>query len=469
MAFVFSPGITVRHFMKDTRFVRGLIGPLGSGKSSGAIMELLRRAMEQAPNTGGVRQTRFAIIRNTLPMLKSTVLNDIRNYLGDLADWRVSDNTVYIRFRLEDGTRVDSAWMFVPLEDANDQRRLLSLQLTGAWIEEAREVPFAILFPLMGRCGRFPSMDAAPTWQGVILTSNPWPDGSDWNLLFEVQKPNGFVLYRQPSGLAPEAENVEHLPENYYTRLCEGASADYIKVHVKGENGPDVSGLAVFRDSFRYDYHTVWETQVVEGNTFILGVDTDRNPAALICQRSPIGQLLVHKEVFTQGMGLENFVASMLTPVMYERFAGHAYVIIDPSAARRSSITEESQVQAYQRLGYDTVLAPTNNIEPRLRSIEGLMLTALGGQPGLVISRSGCPMLIRALMMEYKYPRNAKGAIVPAPEKKHPWSDLCDALSYVALGFGSPRMGRAVGGGRLPTLGGRGGRPATAPDRRAWT
>ena len=62
---------TVGQFMLDTKFVRLIMGPVGSGKSAGCFMELLRRAHLQEPDSQGVRRTRFAIIRNTLQQLRS--------------------------------------------------------------------------------------------------------------------------------------------------------------------------------------------------------------------------------------------------------------------------------------------------------------------------------------------------------------------------------------------------------------
>ena len=59
------PGLIAKTFMKDKSFVRGIRGPVGSGKSVTCCMELMRIAVNQSPNKSGVRRTRFAVIRNT--------------------------------------------------------------------------------------------------------------------------------------------------------------------------------------------------------------------------------------------------------------------------------------------------------------------------------------------------------------------------------------------------------------------
>ena len=47
--------------------------------------------------------------------------------------------------------------LFLALDREEDVRKLLSLELTGAWINEAREIPKAIVDTLTGRVGRYPA------------------------------------------------------------------------------------------------------------------------------------------------------------------------------------------------------------------------------------------------------------------------------------------------------------------------
>ena len=64
---------TASKFHRSTAFVRGLFGPIGTGKSVACCMEIIRRAREQEPYEG-VRKTRWAAIRNSYPELKSTTI-----------------------------------------------------------------------------------------------------------------------------------------------------------------------------------------------------------------------------------------------------------------------------------------------------------------------------------------------------------------------------------------------------------
>ena len=115
---------TVADFMMSDAFIRLIAGPVGSGKTTGVIMELLRRSCEQWPSPDGIRYTRWAICRQTLSQLKNTVLKDIARWFSGLARWKVSDSTIYFEF-----LDVKSEWLLLPLETPEDQRRLLSYEL----------------------------------------------------------------------------------------------------------------------------------------------------------------------------------------------------------------------------------------------------------------------------------------------------------------------------------------------------
>ena len=67
-------GKVIKQFMKDNSFFRGLRGPVGSGKSVSCCIEIMRRALEQKKSEDGKRKSRWAVIRNTNPQLKTTTI-----------------------------------------------------------------------------------------------------------------------------------------------------------------------------------------------------------------------------------------------------------------------------------------------------------------------------------------------------------------------------------------------------------
>ena len=73
--FKYKPdGQVLKNFMKSEAFFRGLRGPVGSGKSVACCVEIFRRCLSQQKGKDGKRKSRWAVIRNTNPQLKTTTI-----------------------------------------------------------------------------------------------------------------------------------------------------------------------------------------------------------------------------------------------------------------------------------------------------------------------------------------------------------------------------------------------------------
>jgi hypothetical protein len=437
---------TVGKFMLDEHFTRLIMGPVGSGKSAGCFMELLRRARLQEPDAQGIRRTRFAIVRNTLQQLRQTCLADIQLWLSSICTYRVTDATVQVRIDLEDGTRVESDWMLIPLDTKADQQRLLSLNLTGAWVSEFREIEPSLIDALSGRLGRFPSKAIAkPTWFGIIAESNPPDEDSEWYTKMEVDLPPNWVLFKQPGGLTDEAENVDNLPDNYYQNLADNNNSDWVDIHVHAKYGKSLSGQAVFRASFRPGFHVVNELDPIPGMPIMIGQDFGRTPASLMGQIDNRGRLCIFRECTSEDMGIEQFCTAKLRPLLFQHYHGkESFMIGDPSGRFKGQITEESPFDALKRLGFKIYAAPTNDVEPRLRAVEQLFLHQVEAGPMLIIHGPNCPLLVQALKFWYRYRRKTTGMLEDRPEKTHPWSDLADCLQYMALAVNGNYIGNII-------------------------
>lgn len=218
-------------FLDSPAFVRVVEGPLGSGKSSACVVELLRRANEQAPGPDGVRRTRFAVVRNTYRELSDTTRKTFEQWVpAQLGRW--NEQAFSFRMRYAD---VDCEVLFRALDRPEDVKKLLSLELTGAYFNELREIAKPIFDGAQGRVGRYPpAKDGGPTWFGLWGDSNPWHTGH-WLHKLRKDKPEGFAFFQQPGGRSPHAENVANLPPGYYQRLCAGKDSSWVRVYVDGE------------------------------------------------------------------------------------------------------------------------------------------------------------------------------------------------------------------------------------------
>lgn len=470
--------------MLSDAFGRIAAGPVGSGKTTTCLMELLRRSSLQTPGADGLRHTRHAVVRQTLKQLKDTVLKDCQSWLGGWGEWKVSENTFHLKF-----ADVRSEWVFIPLENAEDQARLLSMQLSGAWLSECIEMDISVIAPISGRLGRYPSGElGVPTWYGMIADTNMPTEMSPWQQFMENLPPD-WQKFLQPSGLAPDAENLNYLLQNdktiqlplndpvrlaqgrkYYERFVEmyGEDSDWVRRYVKAEYGNDPSGMAVFRESFRTEFHVVPETQLIPGYPLLIAQDFGRNPWSLICQPDHMGRLIVHEEVAGTNVGLEKHVTQHLKPIlMSNKYMGYRIAVVgDPAGIAKGNIAEESCFDALKRMGLPAFPAPTNDIEPRLRAVEALLARQTNGGPTLMISRAGCPFLVRAMAGGYRFKKTKEGALRVVPEKNDPegFSHVADCLQYASLVVHGNMVGYIMTRLRPPVKNKR-----AAPSALGWT
>lgn len=450
---------TCAAFMKSNAFGRIIAGPVGSGKTTACVIELLRRASEQAPGADGYRYSRFAVVRQTLKQLKDTVLKDCDTWLAanGLGQWKVSESTYHLQFN-----DVRSEWVFLPLEDAEDQGRLLSMQLTGAWLSECIEMDISILGPIVGRIGRYPSGNkGVATWHGIIADTNMPTEMTPWHEFMQrvtQQQVPDWQLFRQPGGMDPRAENLNwllqtaesrKLPLDHPVRLAQGrkyyenivsqfgADHPYVKRYVDAQYGDDPSGMAVFQHTFNPHFHIVDKTDLIPGYPLLLGQDLGRNPWTLICQNDPWGRLLVHEEVPATNIGLEKHILEHVRPrLMLSKYMGYKVAAVgDPAGIAKDSHSEENSFDLLKRLGLPAIPAPTNDIDPRLRSVEAFLGRQVNGGPALLINRMGCPKLCRAMSGGYRFTKTKQGALKPKPDKddREGFSHVADCLQYVCL------------------------------------
>jgi hypothetical protein len=451
---------TCAAFMKSNSFGRLIAGPVGSGKTTACLFELFRRACEQAPAGDGLRYTRMAIVRQTLKQLKDTVLKDITTWLEGVAEYRVSENTIYIR-----AGDVRSEWLLIPLDTPEDQRRLLSMQLTMSWLSECIEMDVGLISPLAGRVGRYPAANlGGATFFGLIADTNMPSEGSDWHK-FMVEPPADWLIFTQPGGMSPNAENLEWLtqtPETlklpvtsevrraqgrtYYERFIRSNSENWCKRYVHAQFGDDPAGSAVFKESFKAAFHVVEGVEPVSGHPLIVGQDFGRDPCSVICQLDHRGRLLVLEEVIAEDIGLELHIERALRPALQQtRFLGRAVAIVgDPAGRQRSSIYEETTFDVLKRSGFMAFPAPTNDLDPRLRAIEAFLLAQRDGGPAILIDKHRCPTIARGLGGGYRYGKTRGGQRRPSPDKNS-YSHIIDALQYAALAAHNGMSGMIAG------------------------
>ena len=241
---VSGPTLAKFHACKD--FIRIIRGPVRSGSSVACANELFKQANEQNLYAGW-RKSRFAVVRNTYRELEDTTMKTWKDWFPEDVFGNINKNemTHYITFN-----DVYCEVLFRALDKPDDIKKLLSLELTGAWLNEMREIPQAIFNTLTERVGQYPAKNRGGVNYAFIIGDTNSPDTDNYLYeLAEEQKPKGMSFFHQPGALIetdegdfisnPAAENVHNLNEgaDYYLKRVAGKKKDHIRVYYCNQYG----------------------------------------------------------------------------------------------------------------------------------------------------------------------------------------------------------------------------------------
>lgn len=444
MSIDYTPaGPVIKRFHQSNAFVRGVMGPVGSAKSTGSVMEIMYRAMEQKPYEG-FRRSRWAVLRNHYPELESTTIKTFREWLPFMPIKWSSPIVSHGTFKLPDNTTVDLEIMFLAIDRPEDIGKLKSLELTGAWINEAGEMARGVFDMVTQRVGRFPPKRwGGPSWSGVIMDTNPMDDDHWWYKLAEEEKPKSFEFFRQPPAVMevdgkwvinPEAENLNNQPlgAEYWLRQIPGKKREWIKVFLQGNYGTVVDGKPVYPE-YSDDIHCK-PAEPTQGLPIVLGLDYGLTPAATFCQITPRGQFKVIDELTSEDMGIRQFAQDVLKPHIAQNYRDFEFIAVgDPAGTSRSDTDEKTCFQILAEEEINAIPAHTNAFLARREAVARFMGRLIDGQPGFMMDPK-CRMLRKGFNGGYAYKRvNVGGERYRDVPDKNSSSHPQDALQYAAL------------------------------------
>jgi hypothetical protein len=481
-------------FHASRKTVKGFRGPVGSGKTVACIKEMYRILVDQHPNKDGIRKSRWAIIRNTSLELRSTTLNTFKQWIPEEICKVITSPMIVgnMNHRLQDGTTVEAEFYFLALDEPKDVRKLLSLEVTGVFINEAREISFAVVKAARERVGRYPSrIDGyvsdgayeAPEepckYKVVLMDTNP-PDDLHWwyqlaenghldgepeeNKEFAISETNRiFEFFASPPPLIkadgryqpnPLAENIDYLPGGfrYYLDMLPGNTEDHINVMVLGNYGTIKDGKPVYPE-YNDGIHCK-DLEPIKSLPIGLGWDFGLTPSVVIGQLTSTGQLRILDELVGKDTSVRAFARDIVRPYLVAKYRGYrvAFSLGDPSGNNRGEgegraaigilnddyvDNDDGEVVKPLKMGFSTEPAPTNDITRRLDAVKsflGKMVDA--GQPGYVLDKR-CKYLRKGKQGGYKYKRMQISGSDRYAEKpdKNDYSHPADAEQYLALGF----------------------------------
>lgn len=452
----FTPSPTGQAFISDRSYIKLIMGPVGGGKSTVCLFDLMARAHAQEPFSG-TRRTKFAILRNTAAQLKSTVKPLIDEWFVTLptelggapyGSWRLTDNTFEIQAALQDGTRLHTELCLMAADTPDDVRRLLSLQLSAAWVEESREIDEEVFKGLLGRVDRFPTKVAGGvTYPGVICSTNAPAVNSFWHGFITAPPPNVKVFIQPPAVIGddppavnPEAENLLYLSESYYPNLLSANTDEWCDVYLRNQFGVGNAGQAVYRSTFKRAFHVAKDALIATPATdrpLLVGMDNGLQAAAAVLQQDVRGRVNVLSECYVPKdttMGVEAFLDRLLVPHLTAKYPTRrdAFLfVLDPACFQRSQVNEATIAQAVQTRGYKAIKASTNDPGKRQDAMEGLLSRQIDGKAGMLLDPS-CTHLADGLEWGFRYKRSTNGEPSTTRDKTH-HSHLVEAAEYAAL------------------------------------
>lgn len=441
----YVPSNTAKQFHNDNSIFRIIRGAIRSGKSTMSCAEILKRARNMPRCHDGIRRSICLVIRNTFPMLETTTLLTWKRWFGRVGlISEKHDSPIELVHRFNDGDGiVELKLWFMALDKTKDIDKLLSLEVSFAYVNEVREVPYTLIEMLQGRVGQYPMAKDCPgireAWSGVFSDTNP-PDIDHWIYdMFEKRYIPEFKMFVQPPAMIknekgeyednPIAENINNLPVDYYRRLLIGATEEFIKVYVLGDYGTVNDGKLVYAQ-YNDDIHSVPNIEIDKDHEILIALDGGLTPAALITQLVD-GQVRGIKEITTDRMLLEELAQNVLLYVNSNYKGFKISWTCDPS------INEFDMAMLY-KMGINVIKANTNDIEPRINAVSFFLNRLANGRPSYLISRNGCPVLRKGHLAKYCYRRVqivGEEKYRDVPDKNHPHSDIHDCMQYICLWY----------------------------------
>lgn len=440
-------GKTLRDFHDCDAFMRVVIGPLGSGKTTACAMEVWRRMKEQAPDGAGVRRSRWLAVRNTYPQLETTTIPEWRGLFDDRFGRFTLGKppTHHIRAAVGDGTVVEAELVFMALDEPDGADKLRGMQLTGIWFNELREIPRSVVIMGLGRTGRYPPRrQGGATWFGGVADTNPCDEDHWLYHVAEVARPKGWEVLRQPGGVLRRdgrwienegAENRANLPPDYYANQIAGAGEEWIRLFLAGEYGFVIDGKPVFPE-YADGVHCR-RADPTPGIGALVGLDFGLSPAALFAQRKPDGTVAWFDELVATEIGAVRFAEALRRKIAADWPQLTFTFVGDPAGGQRAQTDERTVFEILRGHGVPVRAAPSNAFALRREAVAGPLTRMIDGRPGFAIDPR-CRTARRALMGGYSFRRlqaagDARYQDVP---DKNAFSHVADAGQYANLGLG---------------------------------
>lgn len=447
-----SEAPTVKSFHVSNLYHRLIMGPRGSSKSSGCCAEILFKAISIPPCIDGIKRSRWLVGRNTYGQLWETTIKTFQDWYGHKElSWKINKKSpINASLEFFDGECINRIeLLFISFDHQDDSSTTLSLELTGAYFNEAAEIPRRVLHDITGSVGRYPSKSMFPEgvsfWSGIIYDTNAFPEYHYFYNEFVKAKDIYHQFFQQPGAVYletgewavnPRAENLKNLPDDYYIKAVAGLPPNFVRSRFGNEFVSYEDGKPCHPE---YDgkFNSLLDIEINPAYPIMLGHDYGGTNATVVFQYID-KQLIAVKELLGYREGLREFQSN----VVGDYLARHCSTCVvemsigDPADNYSHETAQKSSQIVTEALKIRTHTAITNNIQARLDAVDLLITGQLANsRRRLVVSQKGCPVLHAGLSGRYQFETmklKDDTAIKPKPCKDQ-YSHPCDCLQYVAL------------------------------------
>lgn len=304
---------------------------------------------------------------------------------------------------------------------------------------------------------------STPTLEGggrMTLISSRSP-GFFKNIVFDQMDAETQSFPEKPAGPLQrpmEGVDVWKNPSNGFIVVDLHYTANPAK---RGKAWREATRAAMPKKDFEMEYEKSWQTfegkpvyedfvktvhvaqgliEPAPGIPLLLGFDFGLTPACIVGQLVGRQLRLLHEFIEKDGS------ISKLAPEVWEflrvnffSWTANAdekiFTWIDPAGFQRSQVDEKTCAGVLRETGFKRLYPGPVDWEARRQAVEKFLIKMHKGEPGMIVSEAGCPIIIEGFAGGYKYPPKAleiePNSIRPL---KDAWSHPHDALQYLCHG-----------------------------------
>lgn len=389
------------------------IGGVGSGKTLIGCITVLHWAVLYPGD--------YLIARQYMPELKTTTYRTFLDVCPPelIIERRVADMEITVH--TVGGKK--STIFFRGLEEPD---KLRSMNLSGAYIDEANQVTETAYMLLQGRL-------RGSGLRKIILTQNP--GGHDWSWKWHADKKHiadPGVAAQFISIRAPSTENI-HLPDGYIDTMLATWSDERIRREIMGDE--DSFEGQVYNE-FDRSIHVVKPFRIPDDWVKRIGIDHGyRNAAAWIYGAiSPDGDVYIYREYYQKERLIEDICKD--NKALWLKDEKFEQARIDPSTRAARGTTGKSDWDAYcENLpsGFP-ILTANNEVNQGIDRVKSYLKPDKRGKPRLFIFDT-CLNLLDEIA-QYKWQENPVSQQGKVNDKEKPVKHndhACDALRYLIM------------------------------------